>query len=100
VSRYSVYITPGAWTEVEELPGHIRQRVRHAIRDLAKESQPANSQQLSISGIQQEVRRIRLDKWRIIYAITESDNVIDVLAIRKRPPYDYGDLAGLLQNLR
>ena len=43
--------------------------------------------------------RIRLDNWRIIYAVTESDNAIDVLAVRKRPPYDYGDLEQLLEEL-
>lgn len=43
-----------------------------------------------------EVCRFRLDAWRIVYAVTESDQIIDVLAVRKRPPYDYGDLARLL----
>jgi mRNA interferase RelE/StbE len=37
-----------------------------------------------------------LDKWRILYAITEADKLVDVLAVRKRPPYDYGDLQQLL----
>ncbi len=43
--------------------------------------------------------RLRLDKWRILYAITEPDKIIDILAVRKRPPYDYGDLESLLSNL-
>ena len=43
-----------------------------------------------------ELRRIRLERWRIVYAITESDQAIDVLTVRKRPPYDYGDLERLL----
>jgi len=29
-------------------------------------------------------------------AITEADKAIDVLVVRKRPPYDYGDLEALL----
>ena len=29
----------------------------------------------------------------------QSDSVIDVLAVRKRPPYDYGDLTLLLDEL-
>jgi hypothetical protein len=28
---------------------------------------------------------------------TEAEKAVDVLAIRKRPPYDYGDLAQLLE---
>ena len=45
-----------------------------------------------------DVRRLRLDRWRIVYAITEADEVVDVLAVRKRPPYDYGDLESLLKD--
>jgi mRNA interferase RelE/StbE len=45
------------------------------------------------------VRRLRLDKWRVVYAITEEDKAVDVLAVRKRPPYDYSDLEKLLANM-
>jgi mRNA interferase RelE/StbE len=31
-----------------------------------------------------------------VYAVTETGKTIDVLAVRKRPPYDYGDLDQLL----
>jgi hypothetical protein len=31
-----------------------------------------------------------------VYALTEVEQVVDVLAVRKRPPYDYGDLSALL----
>ncbi len=40
-----------------------------------------------------------MDRWRLVYAIWESDKVVDVLVVRKRPPYDYGDLETLLQDL-
>jgi hypothetical protein len=32
-------------------------------------------------------------------AVTEADRAVDVLAVRKRPPYDYGDLEELLQKM-
>ena len=41
-----------------------------------------------------------MDNWRIVYSITESEQVIDVLAVRRRPPYDYGDLTALLEELK
>ena len=69
VSRYKVYVTPAAWKEIKNLPGH-----------------------------QSGIRRLRLDRWRIIYAITEAEETVDVLAVRKRPPYDYGDLQSLLKD--
>jgi len=118
VSSYTVYVTPTAWDEVQELPGHMRQRVRRAIAALADEPRPAESKAL-VRPIQEEVieaqgtasaaeqsfepihelRRIRLDRWRIVYAITETEQAIDVLAVRKRPPYDYGNLERLLSEI-
>lgn len=120
MSQYTVYITPIAWDEVKDLPGHIRQRVRRAIAALADEPRPAESKALvplsqtnsatsstspvnteneALKNPARELRRIRLDRWRIVYAITELDQAIDVIAVRKRPPYDYGDLEGLLAAL-
>ena len=99
MNRYTVFVTPTAWAEMKELPGHLRQRVRRAVKGLAEEPRPASSKQLITTEVAQELRRLRLDKWRIVYAVTENDRVVDVLAVRKRPPYDYGDLTALLQNI-
>jgi mRNA interferase RelE/StbE len=32
----------------------------------------------------------------VVYTITDADHAVDVVAVRKRPPYDYGDLQELL----
>jgi mRNA interferase RelE/StbE len=97
--KYKVYITPRALREVKNLPGHIRQRVRRAIRDLADDPHPSNSKVLEVTDIDSELCRLKLDSWRVVYAITEIDSTIDVLAVRKRPPYDYGDLTTLLKEI-
>jgi mRNA-degrading endonuclease RelE of RelBE toxin-antitoxin system len=119
VSQYTVYITPTAWDEVHDLPGHMRQRVRRAIAALADEPRPAESKALGNPRLEEgsdvqgtttsaedqpraaarELRRIRLDHWRIVYAITAVDQAIDILTVRKRPPYDYGDLERLLSGI-
>ena len=119
MSQYTVYVTPTAWDEAQDLPGHMRQRVRRAIAALADEPRPTESKALA-RPIQKaadddqdtatrtveppresthELRRIRLDRWRIVYAVTEADQAVDVLAVRKRPPYDYGDLERLLSEI-
>jgi len=95
---YSIFVTPDAWESIKELPGNVRQRVRRAIEGLKTNARPARSKKLEVSGLQCEVRRLRLDRWRIVYAVTESESAVDVLAIRKRPPYDYGDLGSLLKD--
>ena len=99
MSRYTVYIIPSAWQEIKSLPGHMRQRVKRAVDALSTNPRPSKSKKLDVPNIEYELWRVRLDKWRIVYAITEADQAVDVLAVRKRPPYDYGDLQGLLQDL-
>jgi mRNA interferase RelE/StbE len=89
-------VTPAALREAKALSGHIRQRVKRAIGDLASNSRPPESRKLEIAGIEAEIRRLRLDQWRIIDAVTEAERAVDVLAVRKRPPYDYGDLQELI----
>ena len=99
MTPYQVFITPRALQEAKELPRHMRQRIRRAIQELADDPRPANSKELDVHGLTQEARRLRLDKWRVVYAITATDTIVDVLAVRKRPPYDYGDLNALLGEL-
>jgi mRNA interferase RelE/StbE len=98
VNPYTVYITPAAWKEMKNLPGVVRQRVRKAVDAFADEPRPPKSKKLKVADIQAEVRRLRLSRWRIVYAISESAEMVDVLAVRKRPPYDYGDLDVLLKD--
>lgn len=105
MSEYKVYVTPAAFREIKELPGHVRQRVRRAIDDMETNPRPPEGIALDLSEIELpqavecEVWRIRIDKWRVLYAVTEAEKVIDVLAVRKRPPYDYGDLNQLLEGV-
>jgi len=99
VSRYKVYTTPRALKETKDLPGHMRQRVKRTVKALADNPRPSGSKDLDVPDLGHEIRRLKLDKWRVIYAVTEVDNAVDVLAVRKRPPYDYGDLEALLREL-
>jgi mRNA interferase RelE/StbE len=99
VSRYQVFTTPRALREAKELPGHVRQRAKRAIRALAEDPRPSNSRALAVPDFDRELRRLKLDNWRVVYAVTEAENAVDVLAVRKRPPYDCGDLEILLSDL-
>jgi mRNA interferase RelE/StbE len=73
--------------------------VKRAIDDLATNPRPPGGKRLDASQTEDseyEIWRVRIDSWRIVYLISEAEKVIDVVAVRKRPPYDYGDLAELL----
>ena len=79
----------------KRLPGNIRRRMIVAIDALEVSLHPARSKRLGVEGDSREVRRLRLDKWRMIYLILEEQPII--LAIRKRPPYNYEDLRNLIE---
>jgi len=98
MSQYQVYVLPGTWKEMKSLPGHVRQRVKIAVSGLADDPRPPASKQLDFPGHEQELRRVRLDRWRVVYMVSEAEKKVDVIAVRRRPPYDYGDLGQLLQS--
>lgn len=96
---YMVYVIPQAWQEMKVLPGNMRQRIRRLIDALPNEPIPQRSKELRITADGVVLYRLRLDRWRLIYAIDQNLQLIQVLAIRKRPPYNYDDLDALLQQL-
>jgi mRNA interferase RelE/StbE len=61
---------------------------------------PADSKSLEWPPEHFEPRRLKMGNWRIIYAVDDGDGWVWVLAVQRRPPYDYGDLARLLDRLR
>jgi mRNA interferase RelE/StbE len=96
MTQYTVYVNPHAWREIKNLPGNMRQRVKRAVDGLASNPRPPRSKHLDTPDLEPELYRLRIDRWRIVYAVSEQECAVDVLAVRKRPPYDYGDLGELI----
>ncbi len=100
---YRVWVEPELYVQRERLPGNVRQLVKRALDDLAVDPRPPDSRPLDLSGLDVpstiEVCRLRLGKWRIIYAINEVERWVWALGIRQRPPYDYGDLPEVASKL-
>ncbi len=97
---YTVYVLPGALQEIKRLPGHVRQQVKRIIDNFSTNPRPSGSIELSnisTSKTSVTLRRFKIEKWRIVYAIDEEILAVDVMTVRQRPPYDYGDLSELLQ---
>jgi mRNA interferase RelE/StbE len=93
---------PAVYASRKQLPGQVRQRIKRIIDDLGQNPRPAESEVLELPGTVQtewEARRIRLENWRVVYAVNETWQEIGVLTIQKRPPYDYEDLELLLSEL-
>lgn len=105
-SRYKIWMRPAVHAARKKLPGHIRQRVKRTIDKLAEKPRPPRSKELDLPDSispnirsEWEVRRIRLEGWRIIYGISENWREVAILTIQKRPPYDYEDLEILISEL-
>ena len=76
MNRYTVYIIPRAWKEIKDLPGNMRQRVKRAVEALAGNPRPSKSKALNVPDFGHELRRLRLDRWRIVYAVTDRDKAV------------------------
>ena len=104
LSLYELFVEPEVHEARTRLPGHIRQRVKRAIDDLARAPRPAGSSDFDVAGLDVpagvELRRLRMDVWRILYAVSDGEGWVWVLAIHRRPPYDYEDLADIVARLR
>jgi mRNA interferase RelE/StbE len=96
VSGYRIYIRPQALREIKDAPGYIRHRVTQAIDSLKDNPFSGKIKQLRVDEQIETIFRLRLENWRIIYRVSEQELSVDILAVRKRPPYDYGDLTQLL----
>lgn len=55
MTRFTVYVTPGALEEIKDLPGNIRQRVKRAISELEKSDAPSNSKSLDPSEVADQI---------------------------------------------
>ena len=74
------------------------------IQSLENDARPYSSKMMkstktTIVPAGLELRRIRVDRWRIVYVVEKEFSLVTVLAVRKRPPYQYDDLEELIKNL-
>lgn len=100
---YRLWIEPEVHARRDQLPGKVRQRIKKQIDSFTNQPRPAISRPLNTEALdvpaQVEIRRARLENWRIIYAVNDAEKWVWILAIRQRPPYNYDDLAELTSKL-
>ncbi|MCE7904371.1 MAG: type II toxin-antitoxin system RelE/ParE family toxin [Anaerolineae bacterium CFX3] len=96
-SKPQAFLYPSAWDDFNRLTGAARREMIHAVDAIEKSPRLPASKRLTIPNETTEIRRYRLGHWRIIYVVVDEQPL--VLAIRRRPPYDYEDLEELLKKL-
>jgi len=102
---YQVEVTSFAGKEIRSLPGNMRQRIIDLLKELRSSPRPHNTKLMDMSELggavdsKIELYRIRVESWRVVYALEEELKLLTVLAVRKRPPYQYDDLRDLINEL-
>jgi mRNA-degrading endonuclease RelE of RelBE toxin-antitoxin system len=95
-SKPRAMLRPSAWEDLKLHRGNLRRQIIKAIDSLEQDLRPSESKQLMLIDDHREVRRLRFGQWRILYLVLDEQPLI--LAIRRRPPYDYADLASLVED--
>jgi mRNA interferase RelE/StbE len=89
---YQIDIPNSVKRQIEALPGHIRQRVKRAIAELAYTPYPQHAEELR--GVLQGRYKIKLDLYRIVYRVEDEVAVVMVLKVGKKQPGFYDGLDG------
>lgn len=78
---YRVVLTSSAERELRKLPSNLVTRIVHRLEMLASDPRPAGCKKLQ--GGDREWR-IRVGDYRVVYAIIDTDFLVEVTRIRHR----------------
>jgi mRNA interferase RelE/StbE len=81
VPDYHVLIKPSAAKELDKLPVSVAARIAAKIESLAQTPRPHGVKKLEGEPTRW---RIRVADWRVIFAIDDSQRVVDIIYIRHR----------------
>jgi mRNA-degrading endonuclease RelE of RelBE toxin-antitoxin system len=89
VKPYRLDISKKTKHRLRQAPKRIATEISEAILDLRFDPYPVNSKELGreLAGW----RSLRIDGWRVIYAVNEADKIVKVLAVRPRDAQTYLD---------
>lgn len=88
--NYRIRIEREAERQIERLAGHIRQRVKRTIAELAVNPRPTNAKRMEPPY--EDKWRLRLEHYRIIYTIEDEIVLVTVIRVAKRMSSTYDDL--------
>jgi mRNA interferase RelE/StbE len=81
MSDYTITFARSARKELQSLPIDVAGRLLKRIESLAINPRPIDSKKLTASS---GLWRLRVGKYRVVYKIDESRNIIDISVIRHR----------------
>lgn len=81
---YSLFLEPRAQKELDRVSAADFKKIDKAIQLLAKEPRP-----FGIKKLDENIHRIRVGDWRVLYAIFDRDSRIIVLRVARRNEKTY-----------
>ena len=81
MADYSVVFARSAGKELRSLDSPVALRILKRIEALSGNPRPAGV--VKLEGAQ-ELWRVRVGEWRIIYRIADNERLVDIIAIRHR----------------
>lgn len=81
MDEYTITFARSARRELESLGASIVRRVFPRIEALSKEPRPGNCRKLS--G-RENLWRIRVGDYRVIYTVYDEQRIVDIVAVRHR----------------
>jgi mRNA interferase RelE/StbE len=81
MADYTITFARSARKELEALDGQLIRRIFPKIEALAKDPRPRGCRKLQGES---NLWRIRVADYRVLYAIDDSNNTVDITAVRHR----------------
>lgn len=81
MADYTITFARSALKELESLGGSVVRRVISKIEALAAQPRPAGCRKLA--G-EENLWRVRVGDYRIIYSVDDANEVVDIIAVRHR----------------
>ena len=87
---YQIDVSKRTRREIDQLPGHMRQRIKREIAQLAFNPRPTHA--VELRGPLKDRYKIVLDQYRIVYWIQDGIAIVQVLKAGKKHHGFYDDL--------
>jgi mRNA interferase RelE/StbE len=81
VTKYAISFARSARKELERLDEPLSSKVFHRIEDLAENPRPVECRKLVGT---ENLWRIRVGDYRVVYVIHDTDKTVDIVAVRHR----------------
>lgn len=79
--EYRLFIKPSASKEAEKIPKKQKERIRTEIKKLSENPRPKGVRKLKGK---EDIYRIRIADYRVLYTIDDEENIIRILSVLNR----------------